>query len=64
MIGEAFLVVYIEINIFEVLKGRSNMVGLSSFTLEPTSGFTSHVARPPPTADSLSRHEVFRYNQV
>uniref|UniRef100_A0A0M3IGB3 DUF3715 domain-containing protein n=1 Tax=Ascaris lumbricoides TaxID=6252 RepID=A0A0M3IGB3_ASCLU len=49
---------------FKVLKGRSNMVGLSSFTLEPTSGFTSHVARPPPTADSLSRHEVFRYNQV
>ncbi|VDM50061.1 unnamed protein product [Toxocara canis] len=54
----------LQIMAFKVLKGRTNLVGLSSFTLEPTAGCASHTAKPPAGAESLSRHELFRYNQV
>uniref|UniRef100_A0A0M3JS88 IRF-2BP1_2 domain-containing protein n=1 Tax=Anisakis simplex TaxID=6269 RepID=A0A0M3JS88_ANISI len=54
----------IRIMAFKVLKGRSNVVGLSSFKLPPSSGYSSHIARASVGCDQLNRHELFRYDQV
>uniref|UniRef100_A0A0N5AFD0 DUF3715 domain-containing protein n=1 Tax=Syphacia muris TaxID=451379 RepID=A0A0N5AFD0_9BILA len=49
---------------FKVLKGKSKSVALGSYEMEPSFGYNSHVSNPPPEPSLLTRHELYRYNQI